>query len=57
MHYALVVALGIFSCSMRSLSCRMYYRDPGPWIKPRPPTLGAWSPSGLGNCNTRELPD
>lgn len=29
--------LGIFSCGMQSLSCRMYYRDPGPWIKLRPP--------------------
>ena len=54
MHYVLVVALGVFSFSMWSFTCRMYYRDPGPRIKPRAPTLGSWS---LNYWNTREVPD
>ena len=49
----LVVAFGIFSCSMRTLSCGMWDLVPKPGIEPGPPALGARS---LRHWTTREVP-
>ena len=39
----LVVARGIFSCGMRTLSFGMWDLAPGPGIEPGLPALGVWS--------------
>ena len=38
----IIAACGIFSYSMRTLSCGMWNLVPWPGIEPRPPALGAW---------------
>ena len=49
----LVVACGIFSCGMQSLSCGMWDLVLWPGIKPGPPAFRAWS---LSHWTTREVP-
>ena len=49
----LVVACGIFSCSMQTLSWGMWDLVPWPGIEPRPPALGVWS---LNHWTPREAP-
>ena len=53
LHSVLVAAHGIFSCSMRTLSCGMW--DVVPWqgIEPRPAALEKWS---LSHSTAREVP-
>ena len=48
-----VIAHGIFSCCMQTLSCGTWDLDPRPGIKPRPPALGALS---LSHWTSREVP-
>ena len=43
----------IFSCCLGTLSCGMWDLVPWPRVDPRPPALGAWSPS---HWTTREAP-
>ena len=49
-----VTASGIFSCSVRTLSCGIWDLVPWPGIKPKPPALGARS---LSHWTTREVLD
>ena len=53
MQDLLVVACGIFSCGMQTLSCGMRDLVPWPGVEPRPPALGAWS---LSHWTIREVP-
>ena len=46
-------SMGIFNCSMPTLSWGMWELVPWPGIEPRSPALGAWS---LGDCTNREVP-
>ena len=53
LHQVSVAALGIFSCSLQTLSCSIWDLVPCPGIKPQPPALGAWS---LSHWTAREAP-
>ena len=48
----LAVACGIFSRSMRTLSCSLWDLVPWPGVEPRPPALEVWS---LSHWSTREV--
>ena len=50
---SLVVACGIFSCDMQTLSCVMWDLVPWPRIEPGAPALGVQS---LSHWTTREVP-
>ena len=54
LHWVLVAACGIFSWSIRALSCRMWGLVLGLGIQPEPPALGAWS---VSRWTTREIPN
>ena len=53
LHQALIVTCGIFSCSMRTLSCGLWDLIPWPGIQPRFPALGTQS---LSHWTTKEVP-
>jgi len=53
LHQVLVVACGIFTCSVQTLSCGMWDLVPQPGIEPGPPPFGAQSPS---HWPTRKVP-
>ena len=49
---ALVMVCGIFSCSIRTLSCGLWDLAPWPGMEPRAPVLGAQS---LSHWTTKEV--
>ena len=53
LHWLLVAACGIFSCSMWTLRCGLWDLVPQPGIKLRTPALGTWS---LSHWTTSEVP-
>ena len=53
LRQVLVVACGIFSCSMWTLSCSIWDLVPQTEIKPGPPALREWN---LSHWTTREVP-
>jgi len=53
LYWVLVVACGIFSCSIVTFSCSMWDIVPQPGVEERSPALGMWSPS---HWTAREVP-